>query len=397
MKHITALSIFLAAAFGPGCISLGPTPGLTFTSAVPASRPGAEVSAAIVPGYLLSDAVTVPDDPQPRYGNPMLQLSFLLDPSTLLGNLGLSAGFRVISASDGYVEPELRWRRSFGDDDLVSVGATASGTAVSYRHDTDSRLTYRAGRGSLEAGGELRLTPPWWVELRALGGGSVTALSASGTWCANATSGHPIDCPTDNTPVLNVSGSAMGMFFSGYGGLAIDVARPLNGFFHFGRVAGVIAAGTAPTMLPATPQPGITQSAAAPVTQGPDARWAFWGLAVTLGFGAPRPEKAPPPAPAEVTRAPRAPAPPPVESNPANLRGQVRATSGEPVPGATVQLVEANRAERTDARGVFELRVAPGRYTLRFEAPGLVAQTKVVTVTPGEQALFFVDLAPASP
>jgi len=56
-------------------------------------------------------------------------------------------------------------------------------------------------------------------------------------------------------------------------------------------------------------------------------------------------------------------------------------------------------ARRANAprRGVFELRVAPGRYTLRFEAPGLVRQTKVVTVTPGEQALFFVDLAPASP
>jgi carboxypeptidase family protein len=60
-------------------------------------------------------------------------------------------------------------------------------------------------------------------------------------------------------------------------------------------------------------------------------------------------------------------------------------------------VIEAHATGRTDERGAFELRVPAGRYTVRFEADGLISQTKTVAVTAGEQTLFFVDLAAAAP
>ncbi|HYV49990.1 MAG TPA: carboxypeptidase regulatory-like domain-containing protein, partial [Myxococcaceae bacterium] len=323
-----------------------------------------------------------------------------------LGDTGLSAGFRVLSASDGYLEPQVRWRRSFFDHDLLSVGTSLSGTYVSYRDPDHPPLGYRAGRGTLEAGAEFRVTPPWWIELRLMGGGSATALSAVGNWCADPGTGVAVMCPTNGTPVLDVTGPAMGVFVSGYGGLAADVLRPQHSFFHFARVAGVVAAGTMPTMTPAAARPGITQDTAIPVDQGSNATWAYWGASVTIGFGAPgeapRPEPVPAPAmttaqvgPATAVAPP--PAPPLPDPDPANVRGQVRGPGGAPLPGATVRVVEAHVTERTDERGGFQLHVPAGRYTVRFEAEGQVPQTKTVTVTPGEQALFFVDLAPATP
>jgi len=406
MHRATNWLLALGAALGAGCISLGPTPGLTFSSAVPASRAGAEISASIVPGYMLSSAVTQPSATQPKYGQPMLQLSLLLDPANLLGDTGLSGGFRVLSASDGYVEPQLRWRHSFLDRDQLSVGTSLSGTYVSYRDPDRPPLAYRAGRGTLEAGAEFRVTPPWWVELRLMGGGSATALSAAGTWCVGPSTGNAIECPTDGTPVLEVSGPAMGIFWSGYGGIAADFLRPQNSFFHFARLAGVVAAGTMPTMVPTTPQ-AITQTTELPADQGPGATWAYWGASVTVAFGAPgeapRPAPAaapaPPPGPVTPASAAAAPAPPPPEPDPdpANVRGQVRGSSGSPLAGATVRVVEAHVTERTDERGNFQLHVPAGHYTVRFEAEGQVAQTKTVAVAAGEQALFFVDLAPAAP
>ena len=158
MHRATCWLLAVAAAGGAGCINLGPTPGLTFNSAVPASRPGAELSASIVPGYMLSSAVSQPTAATPQYASPMLQLSLLLDPAKLLADTGLSAGVRVLSASDGYLEPELRWRHSFFDHDLLSVGTTVSGTYVKYQ-DKVPPLAYQVGRGSLEAGLEYRVTP----------------------------------------------------------------------------------------------------------------------------------------------------------------------------------------------------------------------------------------------
>lgn len=75
------------------------------------------------------------------------------------------------------------------------------------------------------------------------------------------------------------------------------------------------------------------------------------------------------------------------------LRGQVRSAGGQPVK-ATIRVLEAKITARAAEDGGFTIRINSGRYTVGFGAEGHVAQTKVVEVAPGDQALFYVDLAP---
>jgi hypothetical protein len=74
------------------------------------------------------------------------------------------------------------------------------------------------------------------------------------------------------------------------------------------------------------------------------------------------------------------------------MRGQVRTVRGKPV-AALLKIPEAQINTRTASDGRFHVRVPGGRYTVVFEAPGFVRQSKTVEVADGDQAIFYVDLS----
>ena len=76
----------------------------------------------------------------------------------------------------------------------------------------------------------------------------------------------------------------------------------------------------------------------------------------------------------------------------ASMRGQVRTVKGKPV-SAFIKVPEAQISTRTGADGRFSVRLPGGKYTVVFEAPGYVRQTKTVEVADGDQAIFYVDLS----
>lgn len=76
----------------------------------------------------------------------------------------------------------------------------------------------------------------------------------------------------------------------------------------------------------------------------------------------------------------------------ASMRGQVRTVKGKPV-SALLRIPEARINTRTGADGRFTVRLPGGKYTVVFEAPGYVRQTKTVEVADGDQAIFYVDLS----
>ncbi len=76
----------------------------------------------------------------------------------------------------------------------------------------------------------------------------------------------------------------------------------------------------------------------------------------------------------------------------ASMRGQVRTLKGKPV-SAQLRIPEAKINTRTGSDGRFAVRLPGGKYTVVFEAPGYVRQTKTVEVADGDQAIFYVDLS----
>src|SRR6185369_5423916 len=76
----------------------------------------------------------------------------------------------------------------------------------------------------------------------------------------------------------------------------------------------------------------------------------------------------------------------------ASMRGQVRTLRGKPV-SAVLRIPEAQISTRTGSDGRFTVRLPGGKYTVVFEAPGYVRQTKTVEVADGDQAIFYVDLS----
>jgi hypothetical protein len=76
----------------------------------------------------------------------------------------------------------------------------------------------------------------------------------------------------------------------------------------------------------------------------------------------------------------------------ASMRGQVRTLRGKPVL-AFLKIPEAQINTRTGSDGRFTVRLPGGKYTVVFEAPGYVRQTKTVEVADGDQAIFYVDLS----
>lgn len=88
-------------------------------------------------------------------------------------------------------------------------------------------------------------------------------------------------------------------------------------------------------------------------------------------------------------------------AEPARVVGRVTDGAGNPVKGATLELVaDADGRRETTASsetGGFEFpRVAPGEYTLRTERTGFVARTSRVTVAAGERRTVFARLRPGT-
>jgi hypothetical protein len=78
----------------------------------------------------------------------------------------------------------------------------------------------------------------------------------------------------------------------------------------------------------------------------------------------------------------------------ASLRGQVRSAAGRPLAAAQLRVPEAKVSTRAAADGAFQVRLAPGRYTVVFSARGYVTQSRTVDVAEGDQTIFHVNLSP---
>src|SRR4030095_4574439 len=66
-----------------------------------------------------------------------------------------------------------------------------------------------------------------------------------------------------------------------------------------------------------------------------------------------------------------------------SLRGSVRDANGLPMAGASVILDGTKKGTVSDASGNYELKVAPGNYTLIVSYVGVVTQRKQVSVSAG--------------
>jgi hypothetical protein len=75
------------------------------------------------------------------------------------------------------------------------------------------------------------------------------------------------------------------------------------------------------------------------------------------------------------------------------LRGSIRSTTGRPVTAA-VRIANSKVKVKVGADGRFEVQLDAGTYSLTISAPGHMPQTKSVTLAPGDQAIFQVDLQP---
>ena len=77
----------------------------------------------------------------------------------------------------------------------------------------------------------------------------------------------------------------------------------------------------------------------------------------------------------------------------ATLRGSIRSTTGKPV-AAAVRITGSKTKVKVGADGRFEVQLEAGTWSLVISAPRHVTQTKSVTLAPGDQAIFQVDLQP---
>ncbi len=77
----------------------------------------------------------------------------------------------------------------------------------------------------------------------------------------------------------------------------------------------------------------------------------------------------------------------------ATLRGSIRSTTGKPV-AAAVRIAGSKTKVKVSPDGRFEVQLEAGTWSLTISAPRHVTQTKSVTLAPGDQAIFQVDLQP---
>ncbi len=65
------------------------------------------------------------------------------------------------------------------------------------------------------------------------------------------------------------------------------------------------------------------------------------------------------------------------------IRGSVKDANGLPMAGASVILDGTKRGTISDASGNYELKVAPGNYTLVVSYVGVITQRKAITIAAG--------------
>jgi hypothetical protein len=92
----------------------------------------------------------------------------------------------------------------------------------------------------------------------------------------------------------------------------------------------------------------------------------------------------------EATAAPVA-APAAQEQGSAQVRGNIRGFSGEPLH-ATIRLKPRDLKASTDDEGHFELDLPPGDYTVRIRAFGYVSQSRRIVVEPNGVTVLNVEL-----
>lgn len=260
-----AFVILLGAA--AGCSPLGPMPATTGTTPIPAPRPGVELEAGAMPGYFLSKSV------QERPGGDTFgQLAAILDLGALVGLPGAIVGGRYVGKPEqgGYLEPMIGYRRFLDEGENISAAAVAYGGRAS---GEENGASYEATRGGLELSADLQVTPPSrWLELHVFGGGSLTALSADGSYCVDS-DGFGIDCPeSPDTPRDMARASASGVYPAAFVGAALATGRHLIGPFHGARLGLQVAAGSQPRI-----EGGEQQDAAG---------YSAVGLTLAVGLGA---------------------------------------------------------------------------------------------------------------
>jgi hypothetical protein len=226
-------------------------------SPLPQHRLGAEAGLAVVPGYFVSDAVK--QDPATALH---AQLSAFFDPGDLLGDFtGLGVGARILGGSpDVVVEPMLRYRTAIDEDGQNSVAVVAFGTAASAAADGAS---YRMKRGGLELIGDVRMMPRnEFIEVHGRAGMSATAVSASGHYCKDESTGYGRDCDAGEAGAASTRPEG-GVFPAGFVGITVELLRGVP-VLHGVHVGVYAAAGTRP---------------------GHDTRWASVGADLTFGVG----------------------------------------------------------------------------------------------------------------
>ncbi|HEY1535987.1 MAG TPA: hypothetical protein VGF76_18335, partial [Polyangiaceae bacterium] len=230
----TLLPLLAAVA---GCTTLGPMPSTTGVAMAPTGRPDVTVQGGFVPGYYLSSAVS--EDAQ---GASLTQLGAVLEPDRLLGLPGVFVGARYAGdhSAGASLEPVLGYRAALGADRSLGLGVVAYGTHASA---TQSRASFSATRGGLEAGGDLRLFPPSKIlELHLNASAALTGLSASGSYCVDAAGTYGMDC-ADGTTALS-DAKVSGLYPSLNAGLALDFAQHRESVFHGVRLALGAGGGT---------------------------------------------------------------------------------------------------------------------------------------------------------
>jgi len=80
-----------------------------------------------------------------------------------------------------------------------------------------------------------------------------------------------------------------------------------------------------------------------------------------------------------------------------SISGQIKSSSGEPIPGATIKIHKTNYGTITDQKGSFNILNIPfGNYTLQVSAIGFKTQKKEINVTDGAVASFNFSLDESS-